>query len=129
MPKTLDALLICKKCPRPTLHLFHERRAQPKGPGPAPVGPVFVDLIYVCDVCETERVFGNEPATAGGWASEREAREEHAVLVHGMRAVDCPACRGMGIDCAECGDSGEVMRWENPNPCGPGCPLDRPEGR
>lgn len=129
MPKTLDAILMCGDCGRPTLHLFHERRAQPKGPGPASVGPVFIDLIYVCDVCETERVYGNEPVSGEGWASHREMREEHAALVHGMRAVDCPACGGVGegpgVDCSECGGTGEVWRWDNPEPCGPDCPLER----
>lgn len=129
MPKIFDAILMCRGCERPTLHLFSERRQPSKGPGPAPVGPVFVDLVYTCDVCETERLWGNEPAMAEGWGSEREAREEHAILVHGMRAVDCPACHGMAIDCSECGDSGEVWHWDKPGPCGADCPLERPEER
>ncbi len=103
MPNTLDAILMCGECTRPTLHLFHERRPQPKTPGPAAVGPIFVDLIYVCDLCETERIFGNEPVSAEGWASDREMREEHAALVHGQ--------------------------WDNPEPCGPNCPLEQSEDR
>ncbi|HLK90208.1 MAG TPA: hypothetical protein VKZ18_09960 [Polyangia bacterium] len=129
MPNTLDAILMCGGCGRPTLHLFHERRNRPKEPGPAPVGPIFKDLIYVCDVCETERIWGNEPVTAGGWASELEAREEHAVLVHGMRSVECPSCHGADVDCSTCGDTGEVFAWGSREPCGPDCPLEQPEGR
>ena len=129
MPKTLDALLMCRGCGRPTLHLFHERRVQPRTHGPETVGPVFLDLIYVCDVCEAERIWGSEPAMAEGWATEREAREEHAIVVHGMRTIECPACRGVGFDCSECGDSGETWHWDLPGPCGPDCPLDRPEGQ
>jgi hypothetical protein len=128
MPKTLDAFLSCVRCGRATLHLFHERRPPAKGPGPASEGPVFVDLVYVCDVCETERVWGNEPVMADGWASEREAREEHAVLVHGMRTIECRACRGVGFGCPECNESGETWHWDKPDPCGPDCPLERPEG-
>ena len=128
MPKVLDALLICRKCARPTLHLFHERRDQVK-PGPAAAGPIFVDLIYVCDACETGRVWGSEPVTAPGWASEQDAREDHATLVHGMREVECPVCHGFGFGCSECSDKGEIWEWDNPNPCGPDCPLRRPERR
>jgi hypothetical protein len=89
---------------------------------------VYLDLVYVCDVCETERIWGSEPATAGGWASEREAREEHAAQVHGMRTVECPQCHGEAFDCSRCGDSGEIFEWDNREPCGPDCPLERPEG-
>jgi hypothetical protein len=117
---------MCSGCGRPTLHLFHERRKPKKRRGPA--GPIFNDLVYVCDVCEAERVWGNEPVLAEGWASEREEREEHARLVHGMRTVECPACHGYEFECSECGDSGEIWAWDNLEPCGPDCPLARSEG-
>ena len=53
MPTTLHATLMCGSCGRATLHLFHERRAQRKGPGPASRGPQFLDLVYACEICET----------------------------------------------------------------------------
>ena len=127
MPTTLDAILMCRSCGRGTLHLFHERRAQPKAPGPAPDGPSYVDLIYVCDVCETERVWGNELKPTEQ-ASYREALEEHAMSAHGMRTVDCPACHGVGLDCSECSDRGEIWIWDSFDPCGPDCPLATERG-
>ncbi|HVV51131.1 MAG TPA: hypothetical protein VHO06_15795 [Polyangia bacterium] len=126
--RTIHASLMCNGCGRFTPHTFDELKEPPKGPGPAPVGPVYLNLMYVCDVCETERVFGNEPAIAGGSASEREARQEHATEVHGMRTVECPKCHGEAFDCLLCGDSGEVIEWDDREPCGPNCPLERPEG-
>ena len=113
MPTTLDAILMCGSCHGGTLHVFHERRAQQKGPGPASTGPAYVDLVYVCDVCETERVWGSElKSSAVRLATDSEDIEEHAIAVHGMRSVDCPACRGVALDCSECGDRGEVWIWD-----------------
>ncbi len=89
MPKTFDAILMCGSCGHGTLHLFHERRPQPRMPGPAPAGPGYVDLIYVCDVCDTARVWGSEPRPpASRRATAREALEEHAIAVHGIWAGD-----------------------------------------
>ena len=124
MPTTLYATLMCRSCDRATLHLFHERRSPKKTPGPAPSGGVYLDLIYACDVCETKRVWGNErKPLPTREASYREALEEHAIAVHGMRTTDCPACHGVGLDCSECGDRGEVWIWDSLDPCGPDCPL------
>ena len=124
MPTTLDAILMCGPCGRATLHLFHERRAPPRTPGPASRGPAFLNLIYACDTCETKRVWGNEqkpPSTKQ--ANNHEAAMEHAIDVHGMRTADCPACHGVGLDCSECGDRGEVWIWDSLDPCGPDCLL------
>ncbi len=122
MPTTLDAFLMCRQCGRGTLHVFHERRTPSPAPGPEPSGSPKLDLIYVCEICETERVWGNE-RTLGREATRREALREHAIVAHGMRTVDCPACKGVGLDCAECGDQGEVWKWDCLDPCGPECPL------
>jgi hypothetical protein len=123
---TLHAKLMCSSCGRWTLHLFHERRAQRKGPGPAPRGPQFLDLVYACDVCETMRVWGNERKPPSfKQADDHEAALEHAVDVHGWRTVDCPACHGVGLDCSECGDRGEIWVWDSIDPCGPDCLLER----
>jgi hypothetical protein len=127
MPTVLDALLICGNCRRPTLHVFHERREPEKGRCGA--GPVFDDLIYVCEVCETERTWGNESKVAEGWASRRQLREEHAIAAHGLREIECPACCGLGFGCSQCGGKGEIWEWDEPEPCGPECPLRTPEGR
>src|SRR4051812_76710 len=122
MPKILDAILMCADCRRPTLHLFQETRPQRQVAGPP--GPAFVDLVYVCDVCETGRVWGNEPKSATvRQATEHELVEEHAIAVHGLRTAECPACRGVGLDCSECGDRGEVWIWDSLDPCGKDCPL------
>ena len=124
MPKTFDAILMCGSCGRGTLHMFHERRPQPKAPGPTPAGAAYVDLIYVCDICETERVWGSEPKPPTcRQATAREAMEEHAIAVHGMRTAECPDCKGVGLDCSTCGDRGEVWIWDSLDPCGPGCLL------
>jgi hypothetical protein len=126
MPTVLDATLMCSRCDRPTLHIFHERREQKRGPR-ASEGPLFDDLIYVCEDCEAERIWGSEPKLAEGWASARQVREEHAIAAHGMREVECPACHGFGFDCSECGGKGEIWDWDDLEPCGPECPLAKTE--
>ena len=56
--RTIHADLMCDGCGRFTPHTFDDLKEPPKGPGPAPVGPVYLNLMYVCDICEAERVFG-----------------------------------------------------------------------
>jgi hypothetical protein len=122
----INATLSCSECRRPTLHIFVERRPQAREPGQI----AYVDLIYECDGCGANRVWGNEPrqATAAG-RRLGEAAFSHAVDHHGMRRQECPACRGTGHDCAECNDDGEVWVFDTVEPCGPECPFATGHGR
>ncbi len=120
MSLTIYASLMCASCRHPTLHLFHERRLQKPPAG----DPAFVDLIYVCEGCETERVWGSEPKPQPKRRrSAREELREHAVAVHGMRVADCAACLGVGLSCSSCDDRGSVWVFDSLDPCGPDCPL------
>jgi hypothetical protein len=116
----LAPVLMCDHCRKPRLHIFAERRPQRRAPGE----PAFVDVIYACDVCGASRSWGNEPRqeTAHG---RRLAEDDlaHAVDAHGMRRADCPACRGVGFDCSECGDDGQIWVFDVAEPCGPTCPI------
>jgi hypothetical protein len=126
MPTTLHATLMCDPCGRATLHVFSERRLA-KRRGPEPRDEVAFELLYACDDCETERVWGNEVQArarpTNGVPDEREDTLEHAEDVHGMRAVECPACHGLFQDCAECSGRGEIWKWDDPEPCGATCPI------
>ena len=116
----LDPVLVCDRCGRATLHIFAERRPGPRAPGEDP----FVDLIYGCNRCGALRRWGSEPREETAYG-RRLAKVEltHAIDTHGMRRVDCPACRATGFDCAECGDDGQIWIFDVPRSCGPSCPL------
>jgi hypothetical protein len=113
-------ILMCARCASPTLHIFIERRPARRRPGE----PAYVDCVYVCDWCGTSRAWGNEPRSETAHGRElAEAALAHAVDEHGMRRERCPACRGAGRDCSECGDEGEVWVFDSLDPCGEDCPL------
>jgi hypothetical protein len=40
-----------------------------------------------------------------------------------MRRANCPACRGIGLDCEECSDRGWVWGFDLLAPCNPRCPV------
>jgi hypothetical protein len=116
----IDPILMCAKCNRPTLHLFVERRLQHPGPGEA----AFDSLVYACDRCGAPRTWGNVQRESSPYTRGlAETAFAHAVDVHGMHRGNCSACHGIGLDCSECDDQGEVWLFESPEPCGPGCPL------
>ena len=116
----IDPVLMCETCGAPQVHVFVERRPQPRQLGELP----YVDCIYECDGCGAIRAWGNEPReeTAYGRRLAEEAFA-HAVDRHGMRRKRCPSCRGVGLDCAECGDEGEAWVFDSLEPCGPACPI------
>ena len=116
----LDPVLVCDRCGRATLHIFAERRPHPRVPGEES----FVDLIYACNRCGALRPWGSEPREETAYG-RRLAKVEltHAIDAHGMRRVDCPACRGTGFDCSECRDDGQIWIFAVPRSCGPRCPL------
>ena len=119
---TINAILVCGKCGRPTLHVFVDRRPQHRAKDEV----AFVDLYYECYRCGTPRVWGSEPRLAnarGQWLGD--AAFAHAVDHHGMRRRSCGACRGLGLDCAECDGDGHSWTFAQPEPCGPACPLGR----
>jgi bacterioferritin-associated ferredoxin len=116
----LDPVLMCGRCRVATQHIFVERRAHPRALGEA----AFFDLFYECDVCSAVRPWGNEPRQESAYG--RRLAEEtlsHAIDAHGMRRERCSACRGVGFDCSECGDDGQVWIFDNAEPCGPTCPI------
>ena len=54
---------------------------------------------------------------------ESKARLKHLVEHHGMEAVNCPTCRGMGGLCRECDGDGYMISFVM-EPCqNPECPL------
>ena len=114
----IDPILMCARCESATLHIFVERRPQRRAPGE----PAYVDVIYACDRCGTVRPWGNEPRAETAHGRQlAEAALAHAVDEHGMRRGRCPACRGTGLDCAECEDEGEVWLFDSLGSCGPRC--------
>jgi len=116
----LDPVLMCARCRAATIHIFVERRVRRRAPGE----PAFVDLIYECDVCSAPRTWGNEPRHETAYGRRlSEAALTHAIDVHGMRREKCAACRGIGFDCSECGDDGQVWVFEDAEPCGPACSV------
>lgn len=53
-----------------------------------------------------------------------DARMEHLVNKHGLVAVECPRCSGLG--CETCENEGVMIRLPsgpNASPCGEKCPL------
>jgi hypothetical protein len=117
----IDPILMCAKCGRPTLHLFVERRRKQQGLGEV----AFDALIYSCDRCGNPRTWGNIERKASPYTRGlAESAFAHAASEHGMRRGDCPGCQGIGIDCSECDDRGEVWIFDSPEPCGPRCPLN-----
>jgi hypothetical protein len=113
--------LPCAKCAAATLHIFIETRARPRRPGKIP----YLDCIYECDVCHETRPWGNKPRDATIYGRRlSDALFVHALERHGMRWEKCPRCRGMGNDCAECGDEGETWIFGSLAPCGPGCLIE-----
>jgi hypothetical protein len=120
---TIDPVLICLHCGKPTLHLFVEMRAR----RPTPKEEPCADLIYACEDCGEERRWGNAVRDETAWQRREDSILAHAVEVHGLRSETCPACKGAARGCVECDGEGEVMFFESPEPCGTGCPLDRHE--
>ena len=111
----LDPVLMCARCRAATVHIFVERRARRRAPGEA----AFVDLIYECDVCSAPRTWGNEPRHETAYGRRlSEAALTHAIDIHGMRRERCPACRGVGFDCSECGDDGTRHKDKQFEICG-----------
>ena len=116
----LAPVLMCDRCRTARLHIFVERRPQRRALG----DPAFVDVIYACDVCGASRSWGSEPREETAYGRRlAEVEVAHAVDVHGMRRIDCPACRGVGFDCSECGDDGQIWVFDLVEPCGPSCPI------
>jgi hypothetical protein len=117
----INPILMCGRCDAPKLHIFVERRPAQHLPGEL----LYDDLLYVCDGCGAIRAWGNEPRgeTAHGRWLSKEAFA-HAVDRHGMRHGRCPACRGAGRDCDECGGEGKAWVFDSLEPCGPDCPID-----
>src|SRR5690348_6070498 len=116
----ISPILMCARCGAATLHIFVERRPQPRQPGEL----AYVDFIYECDACSAVRIWGNEPRRETAYGRQlADAALAHAVDKHGMRRVRCPACRGVGSDCAECSDDGEVWTFDSVDPCAPNCPI------
>jgi hypothetical protein len=116
---TIDPVLMCVHCAKPTLHLFVERRIR----RPISKDEPFDDVVYSCAECGEERRWGNEVRDVA--ASERieETILRHAVEVHGLRIERCSVCHGTDHDCPKCDFDGDIMFFENPEPCGPGCPF------
>ncbi len=125
----INPILMCGRCQAPTLHIFVERRAAPHRPGEL----LYNNLTFACDGCGAIRVWGNEPreeTAYGRWLSKEAFA--HAVDKHGMRRARCSSCYGSGRDCLECGDEGKSWIFDNPEPCGPDCPIEglgRPEDK
>ena len=120
---TIDPVLMCAHCGKPTLHLFIETRTH----RPAPKDGPFDDNIYACDECGEERRWGNTRRDPNAWRRRKQSIRTHAVEVHGLRMVLCPVCGGVGNGCDQCHGEGELKFLEDPDPCGAGCPLDRHE--
>jgi len=119
------ATLMCKECQQATLHIFAERRTIRVVPGET----TYVNLMYECDGCGVVRTWGNEPRNPTPRQVERESDAfDHAVRAHGMRRTNCPACRGMGLDCQECSDRGWTWGFDKIGPCGPRCPIGADDG-
>ncbi len=117
---TIDPFLMCAECATPTLHVFTERRPQARKRGELP----YVDCIYECDVCGSQRAWGNEPREETLYG-RRFAAEEVAHLLdrHDMRRMPCPTCAGSDLDCPRCDDNGQAWVICKPQPCRPGCLL------
>jgi hypothetical protein len=116
----IDPILMCGKCGVPTLHIFVERRPEPRQPGELP----YVGCVYECDGCRTRRAWGNEPRQETAYGRRlADAVLAHAVDSHGMRRERCTACRGMAFECSECGDEGETWVFDSLEPCGNDCPV------
>jgi hypothetical protein len=120
---TIDPVLMCLQCGKPTLHLFVERRTH----RPVPKDEPYDDFLYTCDECGEERRWGNELRDESTWQRREESVVRHAVEVHGLCSVLCPVCGGLGHGCDKCAGEGTVMFFDDPEPCGAGCPLDRNE--
>jgi hypothetical protein len=116
----VDPLLMCGKCSEPTLHIFVERRSLPHKPGEL----AFVELVYACDRCGRERIWGSEPREETAYG-RRLAKDDfvHAIERHGLHRARCAACGGSGIDCAACADQGQTWVLDRLAPCGPTCPI------
>jgi len=116
----LAPLLVCGRCHIPTLHIFVERRAQPREAGEL----AYVDCIYACNACSTIRAWANEPREETAYGHRlAEAALAHALDVHGMRRQRCPACRGLALDCSECEGEGQIWIFDKLEPCGTECPI------
>jgi hypothetical protein len=120
---TIDPVLMCVHCGKPTLHLFVERRTH----RPVPKDEPFDDFVYACDECGEQRRWGNQLRDADVSRRREQSIVTHAVEVHGLRRVLCPVCGGIGRGCDRCRGEGELVSLEDPDPCGAGCPLDRHE--
>jgi hypothetical protein len=115
---TIDPVLMCARCQRPTLHIFVEQRLR----RPLPAEPLCIDFVYVCDVCNARRKWGNARVRTDQ-GRPVPSIFTHAVDVHGMHRADCPSCKGVGLDCADCHDKGWVWAFDSMDPCGPACLL------
>jgi hypothetical protein len=114
----IDPVLMCGRCGAPKLHIFVERRPHPRQPGDL----AYVDFVYACDRCGAIRTWGNEPREETAYGRQlAEAALAHAVDSHGMRRRRCPACRGVGLNCSECGEEGDAWVFDSLEPCGPDC--------
>jgi hypothetical protein len=114
-------LLMCRRCGAPRLHIFVETRPRGGQPGRIP----YLNCIYQCHTCRVTRSWGTQPRDA--IVRGRRLSDEifaHALERHGMRWERCPRCRGVGNDCAECGDEGETWIFGSLEPCEPGCPIE-----
>jgi hypothetical protein len=114
----LAPVLVCDRCHAPTLHIFVERRPQPREAGEF----AYVDCIYACNACSSVRAWGNELREETAYGRRlAEADLAHALDAHGMRRQRCPACRGLALDCSECDGEGQIWIFAAPDACGAIC--------